>query len=230
MQPFSVRVAASSANLGPGFDSLAIALSRWLTVTVTPNGADAIRDIGSPDLLGGANLVIEAMVTTASRLGILIPGCDVSVESEIPVARGLGSSAAAIVGGIQAAATAAGVALTDDDMVDIGGEMEGHADNVAASILGGVTVAMRGGDRYEGRCLVGKIAWRAVVFVPDIPAFTVQARGILPPHVPLADATFNVGRAAMLSIALREHQPRLLREAMQDRLHQPYRSAIFAHL
>lgn len=230
MQPFSVQVAGSSANLGPGFDCLAIALSSWLRVVVTPNETGAIRDTNSSDLLGGANLVIEAMLTTASRLGVVLPGCEVEIRSEIPVARGLGSSGAAIVGGILAAATLAGATISDDDAIDIGGEMEGHADNVAASLLGGVTAAMRGGKGYVARKLASSSTWQAVVFVPDNPAFTAQARGILPPAVPLADAAFNVGRAAMLSLAFREQQPALLREAMQDRLHQPYRAAIFPHL
>ncbi|MEX2315059.1 MAG: homoserine kinase, partial [Thermomicrobiales bacterium] len=230
MQSFSVQVAASSANLGPGFDCLAIALSRWLRVAVTPNDTGAIRGSNASDLLGGANLVIEAMLTTASRLGVSLPGCDVEITSEIPVARGLGSSGAAIIGGILAAAKLAGVELTDEDAIDIGGEMEGHADNVAASLLGGVTAAMRASDGYVARRLADSSTWRAVVFVPDIPAFTAQARGILPASIPLADAAFNVGRAALLSLAFREQQPALLREAMQDRLHQPYRAAIFPHL
>ncbi len=230
MQAFKVHVAGSSANLGPGFDCMAIALSSWLRVGVTPNDTGAIRDTNASDLLGGANLVIEAMLTTASRLGVTLPGCDVDITSEIPVARGLGSSGAAIVGGIRAAATLSGAELTDDEIIDIGGEMEGHADNVAASLLGGVTAAMRGSQGYVARRLADSSTWRAVVFVPDNPAFTAQARGILPPVIPLADAAFNVGRAAMLALAFREQQPALLREAMQDRLHQPYRSAIFPHL
>jgi homoserine kinase len=230
MQAFDVRVAGSSANLGPGFDCLAIALSSWLKVVVTPNETGAIRATNASDLLGGANLVVEAMVTAASRLGVVLPGCDIEITSEIPVARGLGSSGAAIIGGILAAAKLADVELSDDDAIDIGGEMEGHADNVAASLLGGVTAAMRGSNGYVARRLATTSTWQAVIFVPDNPAFTAQARSILPPTIPLADASFNVGRAAMLSLAFREQQPALLREAMQDRLHQPYRSAIFPHL
>lgn len=230
MQAFNVQVAGSSANLGPGFDCMAIALSSWLRVRVTPNDTGAIRESNASDLLGGANLVIEAMLTTASRLGATLPGCEVEITSEIPVARGLGSSGAAIVGGIRAAATLAGADLSDDDIIDIGGEMEGHADNVAASLLGGVTAAMRASHGYVSRRLADSSMWRAVVFVPDNPSFTSQARGILPPTIPIADATFNVGRAAMLALAFREQQPALLRESMQDRLHQPYRSAIFPHL
>jgi homoserine kinase len=230
MQPFKVQVAGSSANLGPGFDCLAIALSSWLRLSVAPNDTGAIRDTNSSDLLGGANLVIEAMLTTASRLGVNLPGCEVEITSEIPVARGLGSSGAAIIGGILAAATLAGVTLSDDDAIDIGGEMEGHADNVAASLLGGVTAAMRGSNGYVARQIAGTSTWQAVIFVPDNPAFTAQARGILPQSIPLADAAFNVGRSAILSLAFREQQPALLREAMQDRLHQPYRAAIFPHL
>ena len=109
LRSFSVFAPASSANLGPGFDSLALALDLWLRVDVTPTGGAEIVDAESPDLLGGVNLVAAAMMTTAERLGLELPGCELRVHSDIPVARGLGSSAAAIVAGVLAAGELAGV-------------------------------------------------------------------------------------------------------------------------
>lgn len=227
---FSVHAPASSANLGPGFDSLAVALDLWLRVDVSRCSGTAIHDAGSLDLLGGTNLVIEAMRVTAQRLGVDLPGCEISVASDIPVARGLGSSAAAIVAGVRAAALLADRPISSADVIDIAGDMEGHADNVSAAELGGVTVAMSSAGGYIAESLASDVPWIPVVFIPDSPSLTHEARGVLPEAVPLADAAANAGRSALLALALREGRADLLREAMIDRLHQPYRAAIFPHL
>lgn len=231
MPSFSVRVPASSANLGPGFDSLAIALGRWMQVDVelTP-GSDAIVDAGSPDLLGGDHLVISGMQATAQRLGATLPGCVLRVQSDIPVARGMGSSAAALVAGIVIAGEVLGTPVADDLAVDIGGQIEGHADNVSASVLGGVTVSMLAPSGYVATRLVDALCWQPVVFIPDSPAFTHEARQILPPSVPMGDAAANIGRAVFLGLALQRERADLVAEAMVDRLHQPYRARIFPHL
>ncbi|HUG15902.1 MAG TPA: homoserine kinase, partial [Thermomicrobiales bacterium] len=227
---FSVRAPASSANLGPGFDSLALALDLWLHASVTRTATGEIRDVGSVDLLGGVNLVIEAMTMTARRLGVTLPGCDITVSSDIPVARGLGSSAAAIVAGIRAAGELAGVELPLAQIVDIGGEMEGHADNVSAAVLGGVTVAAHTAVGYVADVLVASLPWRAVVFIPHSHSLTKDARDVLPALVPLRDAAANIGRGVLLAHALRSHRSDLVREGMVDFLHQPYRAEIFQHL
>lgn len=228
---FRVSAPASSANLGPGFDSLAIALDLWLHVEVERCSGKTIHDLGGQDLHGGENLVIEAMRFTAEQRGWTLPGCGVRVSSGIPVARGLGSSAAAIVAGIRAAAVLAGQADLDDrEVVAIGGAMEGHADNVSASALGGVTVAVATEESYLAEVLASRLPWAPVLFIPDAVALTKEARGILPDLVPLSDAAANVGRSALLALALQTGRDELLREAMLDALHQPYRSAIFPHL
>ncbi|MCO5177315.1 MAG: homoserine kinase [Thermomicrobiales bacterium] len=228
----SIRVPASSANLGPGFDSLGMALDLWMQVDITrvddPSGD--IRVINCEDLLGGGNLVVEAMQVTANRYGRTLPACELSVRSDIPVARGLGSSAAAIVAGIHATAFLLDLELDSSDVVDIGGEMEGHADNISASELGGVTVSFRAEHGWIAEVLAAELPWTVVALVPDSPAFTSEARGILPTAIPMSDAAANIGRAAMLALALREGRSDLLRESTRDRLHQPYRAAIFPHL
>jgi homoserine kinase len=229
-QSCSVFAPASSANLGPGFDSLAVALDRWLRVDLAFADHAEQRAIDAPDLLGGGNLVIEAMHATATRLGLRLPGCDLRVFSDIPVARGLGSSAAAIVAGVRAAGVLAGVDISDAVVVDIGGTLEGHADNVSAAVLGGVTVAMHTERGYIAEVLEAELPWVAVVFVPDSPSLTKEARGVLPSSIPMADAAANVGRGVLLAHALRLRRADLLREAMRDRMHQPYRARIFPHL
>jgi homoserine kinase len=229
-QSCSVFAPASSANLGPGFDCLAVALDRWLRVDLYPAEHGDVREVDGPDLLGGTNLVVVAMQITAERLGLRLPGCDLRVSSDIPVARGLGSSAAAIVAGIRAAGAIAGVHIADVTVVDIGGALEGHADNVAAAVLGGVTVAMHTDQGYIAEVLEASLPWVAVIFVPDSPSLTTEARGVLPSAIPMADAAANVGRGVLLAHALRERRPDLLREAMRDRMHQPYRATIFPHL
>lgn len=228
---FRVSAPASSANLGPGFDSLAIALDLWLHVDVERCSGETIHDLGGQELFGGENLVVAAMRFAAERRGWRLPGCGIRVSSNIPVARGLGSSAAAIVAGIRAAAVLAGHAdLDDHEVVAIGGAMEGHADNVSASALGGVTVAVATEKGYLAEVLASHLPWVPVLFIPDALALTKEARGILPDRVPLADAAANVGRSALLALALQTGRDGLLREAMCDSLHQPYRSAIFPHL
>jgi homoserine kinase len=227
----SVAAPGSSANLGPGFDCLALALDRWTRVDARTTDGDEIIDAGSPDLLGGSNLVIEAMRTAEKQLGLKLPGCEITVASDIPIARGMGSSAAAIVAGIKLAAILGGMPdVPDADVIDIGGAMEGHADNVSASVLGGVTVSAPAGDRFVSELLTSSIPWTPVLFVPDLAAFTSNARAVLPTHIPMADVVANVSRSSLLTVALRTGNDEHLRIGMEDRLHQPYRAEIFPHL
>lgn len=227
----SVAAPASSANLGPGFDCMAIALDLWTRVDVRVTGGDEAVDAGSPDLFGGGNLVIDAMRVTATHLGMSLPGCEVRVISDIPVARGLGSSAAAIVAGVQAAGLICGAGpLSNQVLIDIAGGMEGHADNVSAAVLGGVTVATPAGEGFIAEVLTSSVPWLPVLFIPGAAAFTHTARAVLPLAIPMQDAIANISRSALLALALREQREDLLCEAMRDRLHQPYREQLFPHL
>jgi homoserine kinase len=228
---FEVLAPASSANLGPGFDSLALALDLRMRVRVQLQAGDSSRVDDAIDLHGGEDLVLVGMRHAAQELGRELPPCRVDVTSDIPVARGLGSSAAAIVTGLQAGVLASGgQALAPAALIALGGRLEGHADNVAAAVLGGVTVAVSTSSGYRAVRLAQTIPWQPVLFVPDAAAFTRDARGVLPGHVPLADAAANVARAALLVHALLSGDAELLAEAMADRLHQPYRAGLFPHL
>jgi homoserine kinase len=228
---FSVRVPASSANLGPGFDCIGLALDLWLRVDVEMDGGDEIRVEGSPDLLGGDNLVVSAMRVARQRLNLELPGCTLAISGDIPVARGLGSSAAAIVAGIQTACLLAGADdVTPRTIVNIAGDLEGHADNASAAMLGGVTIAVPTETGFVVEALVSELPWTPVVFIPPMPGFTQEARAVVPRQTPLVNAVANISRAALLVYALQRQRADLLAEAMRDALHQPFRAKIFSHL
>lgn len=229
----SVRVPATSANLGPGFDALALALGHYdeVEVTLTGGGLD-VRVAGE----GGdalprdeRHLVVRALRAAFDRLGGQPAGLAVSCRNVIPQGRGLGSSAAAIVAGVLAARAliAAGseqppVALDDAAVLELCAELEGHPDNVAACLLGGlVAVWQEHGATRATRLHVSVDS--ALALVPPWTSSTAEVRGLLPDSVPHADAAANAGRAALLIEAL-GRRPDLLVAATADWLHQPYRA------
>jgi homoserine kinase len=226
-----VLAPASSANLGPGFDCIGLALDLWMRVDVALCDGDEIRVSGSPDLLGGDNLVISAMRVARQRLGLELPGCTLTITGDIPVARGLGSSAAAIVAGIKLACLLAGAdEVPSQTIVNIAGDLEGHADNASAAVLGGVTLAVPTEHGFVVEPLAGELGWTPVVFIPPIPGFTHEARAVVPRQTPLVNAVANISRSALLVYALQQQRGDLLAEAMRDALHQPFRARIFEHL
>ena len=227
---FEIRVPASSANLGPGFDSLAVALALYLRVVVDPGGTRSARDAGT-DLFGGEDLIAIGMRRAAEHLGVPLGDYGLETDAQIPVARGLGSSAAAIVAGLQAGALlAGGRELSVRELIDVGGAVEGHADNIAAAVLGGITAAIETDTGFVAAQIAAELPWRPLLFVPASAAFTHVARSVLPRRVTLRDASANVGRTALLVKALRDGDAELVRWAMDDRLHQPYRAQLFPHL
>ncbi|SDG53811.1 homoserine kinase [Sinosporangium album] len=227
-----VRVPATSANLGPGFDSLGLALTLHDDVEVTVSGSGGVEveveGEGAGDLdLGEGHLIVRAMSATFARVGVERPaGIRLRCVNRIPHARGLGSSSAAICAGILAARALAAPRLTDDEVFALATEMEGHPDNVAPCLFGGLTVAWTessGMPRVEK--LVPHPGHRPVVIIPQERLSTEVARGLLPDKVPHGDAAANAGRAALLVAALlREPRSDLLLAATEDRLHQDYRA------
>lgn len=231
--PVRVAVPATSANLGPGFDTLGLALELRdvLEAQVTDGGLVVeVEGYGAGQVpLDERHLVVRAMRATFERIGQQPPGLHLSCTNVIPHARGLGSSSAAIVGGVWLARelVAGGRLLLDDAaLLDLAADLEGHPDNVAPALLGGFVIA--GHDRVDGDggwfAVPGSVDPRvsAVVFVPPSPVSTEAARGLLPADVPHADAAANAGRAALLVAALSGRPEQLLR-ATEDRLHQEYR-------
>ncbi|HET9516579.1 MAG TPA: homoserine kinase [Actinoplanes sp.] len=226
----SVRVPATSANLGPGFDSLGLALTHYddLTARVTADGfVVRVRGEGAGELPAGADhLVVRAMLTTFDVLGGRPPGLQVDCVNRIPQARGMGSSSAAIVAGVQLARalTVGGTTLLDAaGALRVAAEIEGHPDNVAPCLLGGFTIAWTEASGARAVRLPTADGVRPTVFVPAERGLTATARAALPAVVPHADAAFNAGRAALLVHALTAN-PALLLAATEDRLHQHYRA------
>jgi homoserine kinase len=214
-----VRAPASSANLGPGFDCLGLALDLWNDVEATP-GQDGS---GEAD-----NLIARSARAVFDQVGAPYPGFQLRCTNRIPFGRGLGSSAAAIACGVLLANHCLGGPLDQDALVRLAVSLEGHPDNVTPCLLGGVRVAML---RESGRVLQVPVplalALRAVIFVPDQPVPTAHARDVLPSAVPLADAIFNVARSSLLVAALATGRTDALADATRDRLHQPYRLPLF---
>lgn len=226
-----VTVPATSANLGPGFDSLGLALSMrdeyvaevtggGLRVDVVGEGADVLpRDEG--------HLVVTAMRRAFDAMAAHPPGLRLVCHNVVPHSRGLGSSSSAIVGGLvlARALVAGGALLLDDDaLLQLAAEMEGHPDNVAPALLGGFTIAGRDAGRWYALSSGVDPRVVPVVYVPQSPVSTSHARGLLPPTVPHRDAAENAGRAALLVAALTTH-PEFLLPATGDLLHQDYREA-----
>lgn len=228
--PVTVRVPATSANLGPGFDSFGLALGRYDVVTaeVAPSGLQiAVTGEGSATSTAGENhLVVKAMRATFDRLGGQPSGLVLSANNRIPHGRGLGSSAAAIVAGILLARTltAGGEAALDEAAtLALASEIEGHPDNVAACLLGGFTLAWTGDDSVARAVRLEPHGVRPVVFIPTDESSTAKARAALPAQVSHKDAVFNLSRASLLTIAM-TGRPDLLTIATEDRLHQNYRA------
>jgi homoserine kinase len=209
-----VRVPASSANLGPGFDVLAAALALHLEVEVVETGRfavetdlDVARDRG--------NLCVRAFERLHSADGFTF-----RISSAIPLSGGLGSSAAAIVAGLMAADH---LFELDADLFALACEIEGHPDNVAAALSGGVTICADG----EVTRIDPPSGLEAVLVVPHEPVRTVQARAALPSQLPLADAVFNVAHAALLTLGLARSDWELVGRGLDDRLHQPHRAHLY---
>ncbi|MFC4011762.1 homoserine kinase [Nonomuraea purpurea] len=232
MKSVEIRVPATSANLGPGFDALGLALSLYDEVEAALTGEPGVvvtvegEAAGEVDL-GEGHLIVRAMRATFDRMGAPQPaGIRLRCLNRIPHARGLGSSSAAVCAGILAARALAGGELSDDAVFALATEMEGHPDNVAPCLAGGLTVAW---SDHAGAPHMLKLSpderVRPVVVVPSTRLATETARGLLPKDVPHKDASFNAGRAALLIAALTQRpETRLLLAATEDRLHQHYRA------
>jgi homoserine kinase len=227
--PVRVDVPATSANLGPGFDALGLALELRdeLTAEVLESGLEIeIQGAGAGALAADdSHLVVRAMHATFDVLGGRPGGLRLVCRNAIPQGRGLGSSAAAIVAGVhlaRALVTGGGTAIDGQAAFRLAADLEGHPDNVAAACFGGLTVSWRDGDGFAATRAEVAASIRAVVLVPPTALSTSVARGLLPDVVPHRDAAANAGRAALLMAAL-SGRPSLLLAATEDLLHQAYR-------
>ena len=226
----TVRVPATSANLGPGFDTLGLALAVWNRLTVTsvaePGVRIDVRGSGAGEVpTDERNLIAQALLRVLESHGVEAPGLELVAENGIPHGRGMGSSAAAIVAGILAAkGLLEGIAeIGVDDVLRIATEIEGHPDNVAPAIVGGLTIAWMAPEGPRQQRLAVHRGVSVLLAVPKIELATHVARGLQPASVPYGDAVFNLSRAALLVAALTQ-SPELLMPATEDRLHQDYRA------
>ena len=231
----TLRVPATSANLGSGFDTIGMAVSLYNIFKVTellPEGeykvealGEGARELSSPK----ANLVVKAYEETCERWNVKGPGFALWCHNIIPLCRGLGSSAGAVVAGVLIAKYLTGYDADDDELLRAMTMIEGHPDNVAPCFLGGMVVSCWDGKelRYVNLPPLPPEVL-CVVAVPDERVKTSDARNALPKEVPFGDAVFNVGRAALLTAAWATGKWDYLKWGMDDRLHQPYRSKLFS--
>jgi homoserine kinase len=226
-----VRTPASSANLGPGFDVLGLALSLYDTISLTSGHSGLTLSVsgegqGKLDKALHKNLAIRAVKSLYAHIGAPAPDIDIHMDNAIPLARGLGSSSAAIVGALTAANSFSGANLDKDELFVLAVELEGHADNVAAAIYGGLTISYKQEDRFcVRRCLPAANIGIAVL-VPEEALSTAKARAVLPEEISRANAVFNIGRTALLIQALITGDIDCLDMAVEDTLHQPWRRGL----
>jgi len=223
----ALRVPATTANLGPGFDSLGMALDMYnyitmaetdtgLTIKVEGSGAEKISKDTS-------NLVYKAAAQVFQKVGYKPKGLQINLQNNIPLARGLGSSAAAIIGGMVAANHISGSKLDYDQILHMATCMEGHPDNVAPALLGGIVVCAQLEGETVYRRIQPPVNLTTVVAIPDYELSTEKARNALPAKVPLGDAVYNLSRVSLLVWAFANSDMELMGKVMEDKLHQPYR-------
>ncbi len=219
----TVRVPATTANLGPGFDCLGAALDLYARFKFEETGEGLVITGCDAQYAGADNLVYRAFLMALERFGERPRGLRLAVASEIPPARGLGSSAACIVGGIMGAASLRHLSLSPDMVFDLAADMEGHPDNAAAAVFGGLRVSMMDGRRPLSLPAPVHPDLRLLALVPDFCLKTDAARGALPEMVFRKDAVYNLSHTAFLLKALETGDVEALRAACRDRLHQQYR-------
>jgi homoserine kinase len=219
----TVRVPATVANIGPGFDCLALALELANEFTVDTEAEPGVEVLGEGQgelPADGTNVVFRTITYVARELGGSLPPFRLTCRNSIPLQRGLGSSASAVVGGLMLAEELLGADLWPHRLLEIAVDLEGHPDNVAACMFGGLVVAYRSAGGWRAELLSPSSDLVPAVLIPEAERLpTDQARRVLPRAVPLADAAFNLGRTALVVLALTT-RPQLLPEALQDRLHQ----------
>ena len=225
--PVLVRVPATTANLGPGYDCLALSLDIWneIEFSITGNALSIEIEGEGAEVLprDATNLIFRCMDTFARYVSIPLPqGLQIKCANKIPVSSGLGSSASAAIAGLLGARALLGASISDHDILKLALNYEGHADNISACLLGGLVLSVLS----ENVLLTKKIPVKplyAVIALPDIKISTHQARSILPRSIALEDGIFNLARVALLIATLQEDNYSNLKTAMQDRLHQSHR-------
>ena len=231
-----VKAPATTANMGPGYDCLGMALDVWNTIEVEVlDSGEPVVEVtgeGAGELgTGRDNLVYRSMEFLFQDAGQEMPLVRIRCDNAIPLARGMGSSAAAIAGGLVAANAICSQDYTPNDLLEMAATIEGHPDNVAAAVLGGMQLVISDKTEEGSRLYAVSInvppELRAVVFVPQVRIATEDARAVLPEKITVADAVHNMGRIGLLVASMTSNHPEYLAIATQDLLHQPYRQPLF---
>jgi homoserine kinase len=222
-----LRLPATSANLGPGFDSLALALDLHLEVTARDAEAFSIRASGRNSEICGAlegNLLLDVYRKTLAAHGREVKSLALEVRNGIPLGMGCGSSAAVRLAGIALASHFGGLSWTRGEILDEAARLEGHPDNAAACWMGGFVAACWDGERVRAIAIAPPAELRALIVLPEKPLATEASRAVLPESYSRADVVANLQRVALLTASFSSGSTDLIAEAMRDRMHQPYRS------
>jgi len=219
-----LRVPATSANLGPGFDSFGIALNLYNEFIVKEKNEGVFPPGFS--LLPKKNLAAEAARLLAGYVKKELPDLEFAIRAQVPRARGLGSSATLTIAGLKAADTLLQTHLSDAELIALASQIEGHPDNAAPALMGGFVISIGDGKEIQFFRTLPPKPLQVVVGVPKFELQTAKSRQALPETISLKDAAFNVSRAGLLAAALISGEYDLLRKAMEDRLHQPYRKPL----
>ncbi|MCQ4088160.1 homoserine kinase [Saccharibacillus sp. JS10] len=224
-----VKVPASTANLGPGFDTLGMSLSLYIWIemrkaeqTVVHFSGEGFEGIPADK----NNLIYKVAQLVFEEAGVEVPELEIGMRSDIPLTRGLGSSASAIIAGMTAANTLIGSPLSNDRLFDMATALERHPDNVGASLFGGIIVAAWDGEHADYIRIEPPQQLKVLTLIPDFELATSAARAVLPKQLSIQDAVYNISRSSLLTAALSSGRLDLLASAMKDRLHQPYRAAL----
>ena len=229
MKELHLRLPATSANLGPGFDTLALALDLHLEVAASAASEFSIHATGrNPDICGALerNLLLDVYRKTLAANGRAVKPLALQVRNEIPLGMGCGSSAAVRLAGVALASHFGELSWTRDQILTEATRLEGHPDNTAACWLGGFVAGSWDGTNLRSISLAPPAAWRALIVLPEKPLATVASRAVLPASYSRADVIANLQRVAVLTGAFATGREDLIADAMRDRLHQPYRSEV----
>lgn len=226
---FHLKLPATSANLGPGFDALGLAMALYLTIDAAPADTNAIHATGRDAELCGAldnNLILSTYEEVLAAAGLPGPQLGLELHNEIPLGMGCGSSAAALLAGVLLANHFGQLNWTEQQILGEACRREGHPDNVAACYLGGMTASAIAQGEVITATFGEELGWPLLLALPAASLATRQARALLPEMYSRADAVANIQSTALLVAAFSQNRPDLLRMAMRDRIHQPYRSEV----
>lgn len=228
---YRVRVPATTANIGSGFDVLGLSLALYNEVYFIPDFRRPFPDFqltvegeGVGEIPAAKdNIILQAMAETARHIGQALPGGTLHLVNRIPFARGLGSSSAAIVSGVYLSNLVLGRPLDKKAMLTIAANMEGHPDNVAPALLGGFVISQMSGDKVYSEKIQISPKWKAVVAIPDFELLTEKARAVLPKVYVREDTVHNISAVSFLLAAFFQQNPQYLKQGLSDRVHVPYR-------